>query len=585
MPSQLGDAERIKLFLNRSKSFDELVDNFDDEFDCYETLRDAAKDHLRSFDEYLRFYEICIEDGPTGLVYSELYRNAERSLKNMVTRGSDAGQRYPITSLAELDTRVQKYQDLGVDKITTEGVISTVLEHLYENEHDIVYEVCDNLLAESARPTAGAKLLTHARFVSVATSLDRDTDAFENYLNEFISDLPDPYPDDDRSGDALWSDSEEAAYSEPQKLDLAQASVVRQPDENRVAEYLYLDAVDVVERYRHAHRDQPMRAELQLCIKQINVLQSTFSEFFTNEQRTRLDSYLRVALAQEKSGKLWGSQQDERNRSDPDFRGAAAHFYKAAQLIKPIDETRFLKYFSKAVRSLASAATYEEHGTANGWAVTARLHEISVKVLLGIAQNGSEELNKTVNETVILHRCLRSRAEAVIACYNGTPEKIRDAVNDVWEMLDTGNVPVLFDTDFLKALDDIADALESEQNGAYAEGTDILNSIDRYEDKLPLSEYRSLLEIKSELLLDEYQTAQDIATTAFEEQTPIRVAATILAGEKPPVPRLKQEYTYPIIGVNDSAIWSLSLFLGSIQYTEESAPEMRDQLEQLILDL
>ena len=208
-----------------------------------------------------------------------------------------------------------------------------------------------------------------------------------------------------------------------------------------------------------------------------------------------------------------------------------------------------------------------------------------MKVLLGIAQNGSEELNKTVNETVILHRCLRSRAEAVIACYNGTPEEIRDAVNDVWEMLDTGNVPVLFDKDFLKALDDIADALESEQNGAYAEGTDILNSIDRYEDKLPLNEYRSLLEIKSELLLNEYQTAQDIATTAFEEQTPIRVAAAILAGEKPPVPRLKQEYTYPIIGVNDSAIWSLSLFLGSIQYTEESAPEMRDQLEHLILNL
>jgi hypothetical protein len=208
-----------------------------------------------------------------------------------------------------------------------------------------------------------------------------------------------------------------------------------------------------------------------------------------------------------------------------------------------------------------------------------------VKVLLGIAQNGSEELNKTVNETVILHRCLRSRAEAVIACYNGTPEEIRDAVNDVWEMLETGNVPVLFDTDFLKALDDIADALESEQNGAYAEGTDVLNSIDRYEDKLPLSEYRSLLEIKSELLLDEYQAARDIATTAFAEQTPIRVATEILAGEKPPVPRLTQEYTYPIIGVNDSTIWSLSLFLDSMQYLDQSDAEIRDQLEQLILDL
>lgn len=585
MSSHLSDAERIELFLNGAKSFDELAEDFDDEFDCYDRLRDAAKLHLRSFDDYLRFYEVCIEDGPTGLVYSQLSRNAERSLKNMVLRGSNAGQRYPINSLAELDARVSKYQDLGLDEITTEGVVSTVLEHLYETERGIVYEVCDNLLDESARSTAGAKLLTHARFVSVATSLDRDTDAFEYYLNEFISDLPDPYPDDDRSADELWSDSEDAAYAEPQKLDLAQTSIVRQPDESRVAEYLHLDAVDVVERYRHAHRDQPMLAELQLCINQINLLQYSFHEFFTDEQHIRLDSYLRVALGQVKSGKLWGSQQDERNRSDPDFRGAAAHFYKAAELIKPIDEKRFLKYFSKAVRNLASAATYEQHGPASGWAVNSQLHDISVRVLLGITLNGSEELNKTVNEIVVLHRCLRSQADAVVACYNGTPAEIRESVNDAWQMLDTGNVPVLLDTEFLKALEEIADALESEQNGAYAEASDILNSIDGYEDKLPLSEYKSLLDIKSELLLDEYQTAQDIAAREFEEQTPIRVAAAILAGDQPLVPRLKQEYTYPIIGVNDSAIYSLSLCLGSMQHTDDVNPEIMNQLETLVLEL
>ena len=585
MSSQLSDTERIELFLNGSKSFDELADDFDDEFDCYDSLRDAAKHHLRSFDEYLRFYEVCIEEGPTGLVYSQLFRNAERSLKNMVIRGSDAGQRYPINSLAELDTRVKKYRDLGLDEITTEGVVSTILEHLYENELDIVYEVCNNLLAESEQPTAGVKLLTHARFASVAASLGRDTEAFEYYLDEFVSDLPNPYPDDERSADELWSASEDKAYSEPQKLELAQASVVRQPDETHVAEYLYLDAVDVVERYRHAHRDQPMRAELQLCITQINLLQYNFSEFLTEEQSTRLESYLRVALGHEKSGTLWGSQQDKRNRSDPDFREAAAHFHKAAQLIKPIDKKRFLKYFSKAVRNLATSATYEQHGPANGWTVSLQLHDVSVRILLGIASNDSEDMNKTVTQTVILHRCLRSQAEAVVACYNGTPEEIRDAVNDAWQMLDTGNVPVLFNTDFLKALDTIADAVESDQNGAYAEAIDILNSIDGYENKLPLSEYRCLLEIKSELLLDEYQKAQDIATKEFEEQTPIRVAAEILADENTSVPRLKNEYTSSIIGVDDSAIWSLSLFLDSMRYTDESAPEIMNQLETLILEL
>lgn len=270
MSSQFSDTQRLDLLLNGSKSFDELAADFNDEVDCYKSLREAAKQHLRSFDEYLRFYEVCSEEGPTGFVYSQLFRNAERSLKNMVIRGSDAGQRYPINSLVELDTRVKKYRDLGLDEITTEGVVSTVLEHMYENESDIVYEVCDNLLAESEPSTAGAKLLTHARFTSVATSLGRDTEAFEYYLDEFVSDLSNPYPDDERSADELWRASEHTAYSEPQKLELAQASVVRQPDGNRVAEYLYLDAVDVVERYRHTDRDQPTRAELQLCIKQTN---------------------------------------------------------------------------------------------------------------------------------------------------------------------------------------------------------------------------------------------------------------------------------------------------------------------------
>jgi hypothetical protein len=585
MSSQLDDAQRIELLLDGSKSFNELADDFNDEFECYEALRDAAKHHLRSFDEYLRFFEICIEDGPEGLVYSQLFRNTERSLKNMIIRGSDAGQRYPINSLVELDTRVKKYQDLGLDDITTEGVVSTVLEHLYEDESDIVYEVCDNLLADTERSTAGAKLLTHARFVSVATSLGRDTEAFEYYIDEFLSDLSNPLPDDERSADELWEASEDTPYSEPQKLELAQASVVQALDESRIAEYLYLDAVDVVERYRHSHRDQPMRAELQLCIKQINVLQYRFSEFLTEEQSTRLESYLRVALGQEKSGKLWGSQQDKRNRSDPDFRGAAAHFYKAAQIIKPIDEKRFLKYFSKAVRNLATSATYEQHGPANGWTVSLQLHDISVRILLSIASNGSEELNKVVTETVILHRCLRSRSEAVVACYNAKPEQIRDAVKDVWQMLDTGNVPVLFDTDFIKGLDTIAAVLELEQNGAYAEAIDKLNSIDGCDDKLPLTEYQSLLKIKSELLLDNYQTAREIATKEFEEQTPIRVATELLAGENPSIPRLKKAYTYPIIGVNDSVIWSLSLFLGSTRYTDESDPKMINQLETLVLEL
>lgn len=128
-------------------------------------------------------------------------------------------------------------------------------------------------------------------------------------------------------------------------------------------------------------------------------------------------------------------------------------------------------------------------------------------------------------------------------------------------MLNTGNVPVYIDRDLLKDLDSIADAFESEQQGEFAEAIDVLNPIDGY---------KNLLEVKNELVREEYEKARNVATSGFKEQTPIRVAVEILAGGEPGVPRFNEEYTYPIFGVDDSSIWSLSLFLDSMEYVCEN---------------
>ena len=387
MSSSISDAERVDLLLTGSMSFEEIAEDFDNEIDCYYSLQNASKTHLKSFKEYLHFYEVCIDQGPTGFVYSRLKRNAERSLKNMVIRGSDAGKRFPINSLSELDNRVKGYQELGLDRLTTESVVSTILEHIYTERGDSIYEICNSLLHDSNQPIMGKKLLVHARFVSVMISVDRDTEAFEYYSSEFLSDLPDPYPGDERSADELWERSEAAAYSETKKLKLAQSSVVRQPAERRLAEYLYLDARDTVERYRHGQH-KPKRAELQLCNHQIRLLQGKFSEIFTHEQNTRLRSYRSVVLGQESSGNWWTSQQDANNRPGPNYRRAATHFYRAAQIIRPIDRNRFLKYFSKAVRNAATAAIYENYGPANGWEVNLQLHNTAMRVLSSLGVNG-----------------------------------------------------------------------------------------------------------------------------------------------------------------------------------------------------
>lgn len=326
----------------------------------------------------------------------------------------------------------------------------------------------------------------------MATAVEQDTEAFEYYLSEFLSDLPDPYPEDDRSADELWERSEEAAYSETKKLELARSSVIRQPTERRLADYLYLDARDTVERYRHGHRKQPKRAELQLCRYQIRLLQGKFSEIFTEEQNTRLDSYLRVVKGQEKSGNWWSSQQDANNRPDPNYRDAAAHFYSAAQIIKPIDRNRFLKYFSKAVRNAATAAIYGNYGPANGWEVSSQLHNTAIGVLPSLGADGDAKVTETVNESFALHRYLGTQAEAVVACYEADPERIRESVNEIWQVLETGKIPIYIERDFLKALDTIADALEYEEEGAFTDAVRSSSRLRSLKNYCRLSSQRTL---------------------------------------------------------------------------------------------
>lgn len=585
MSTGISDAERVDLLISGSKSFEGIAEDFDDEIDCYDSLQNAAKTHLRSFEEYFRFYEVCIDQGPTGFVYSRLNRNAERSLKNMVVRGSDAGERFPITSLSELDNRVEGYRDLGLDGLTTGSVVSTILEHIYKKREDSVYEICDNLLHDSNQPIMGKKLLVHARFVSVTTSVDRDTKAFKYYLSEFLSDLPDPHPECEQSADELWERSERAAYSDTEKLKLAQSSVIRQTAERRLAEYLYLDAVDIVERYRHSHRDQPTRAELQLCIRQIRLLQGKFSEIFTGEQNTRLDSYLRVVQGQKSSGNWWSSQQDANNRPDPNYRKAASHFYSAAQIIKPIDRNRFLKYFSRAMRNAATAAIYEKYGPANGWKVSSQLHSTAMRVLSRLGADGDAKATETVHKSISLHRCLGSRADAVVACYGGNPERIRESVNEAWQVLKTGEVPVYINTDFLKDLDTIADALEYKAEGAFADAVKEFESIEVTEELLPTEQPESLEKIKSYLVREEYGSALEMAEKTFKEGAPIRTAVEILAREEAHTPRLTDDYTYPIIGVSDASIWSLGMVAEFIQSGDEVASGVADQLEKLVIEL
>lgn len=589
MSTDITPENRVDQLLSYSKKFDEIVEGFDDEIDCYYALQDAAKSHLRSFEDLIQFYEICIDQGPAGFIYSRLDRNAERSLKNMILQDSPAGKRFPINSLPELDNRVQSYRDLGLDGITTKSVVSTTLEHIYAKERevdvDLVYERCDNLLDESDQTIGGKKLLAHARFVSATSSVDRDTEAFDYYTSEFLSDLPDPYPEDQRSADELWERSEDAAYSETKKIKLAQSSLIRQSTELRLAEYLYLDAIDTVERYRHNQREKPKRAELQLCRDQITLLQSKLVEILKEDRNTRLSSYLDVVLGQLNSGNWWSSQQDTDIRPTPKYRNSATHFYSSAQIIKPIDRNRFIKYFGKAMRNAAVAARYENYGPANGWEVCLKLHDMAISVLSNLSEDDDTKINNTVEKSLALHRCLRFRAEAVLACYNGDLQRVRNSVDKAFQVLRTEEVPIYIEKETLKGLKQIAEALEHKEEGAFEEAVNKFNSIDIPEALISTEKPINIEKIKIDLIAEEYDDALDTAENSFNEGNPVRTAVEIIAGKEPHTPRMTEEYTYPIIGIDDASIWSLALVTEFIQQGDLADSEVSDELKQVLLEI
>jgi hypothetical protein len=589
MSSDKTNRERVDELLGGSRSYDEIEEDFDDEFDCYFGLLEAAKSHLRNFEDLVQFYDTLIEKGPTGLIYHDLKQKTNLSLKNMVLQDSPAGKRFPITSLSELDERVQTYRELGVEGITTKSVVSTTLEHIYAEQIDedlnIVYEICDNLLYDSGQSIDGQKLLTHARFVSVVNSVEIDSEAFDIYTNEFLSDLPDPYPEDPRSPDELWERSEEAAYSETKKVELAQSSLVRQYTESHLAEYLYLDAIDTVERYRHDQRKNPNRAELQLCNYQIQLLQNRFTEVLSQQRITRLRSYRNLVLGQLNSGNWWSSQQDIDIRPTPNYKKSAVNFYRAAQQIRPIDRNRFLKYFSKAIRNAAIAARYNDHGPANGWETCSQLHDMARGVLSNLSADDGAKITETVEESLALHRCLENRAEAVVACYDGDIERIRKSIDEAFETLRNDEVPIYIEKDILEGINRIADALEYKSEGESTNAVGVFDSIEIPRGLISTKKPKDLEKIKIHIKAEQYDRAYDIAKQTFDEGFPIRTAVEILAEKDGRRPGLKKEFTHPIVGVDDASIWSLALLTDFIHQEDSADAEMSEQLSKIILDL
>lgn len=585
-PSELQE------FVEDPRTFDELAADYDDDVACYTDLRDEAKRTLSSFDKYLEFYAASIEHGPTEFVFYDLNQNAVRSLKNMVLRSSRAGRRFPIASAAELQRRIDLYNELGVDSVTPRTTLFTIIEHILDDDSHAAHahQILDQLLAD--QPADGSELITllaRVRFVLATRSLHIDNPGLEIYMNELRDDIPDPLPEDDRTASELLTAAEKKSFADPKKIEFVQASLARQWDENVLREYLYLTACDTVERYRHQERDDPWRGELQVAVRQYDCLENIYEEELDTERIARIRSYRRLALAELQSGGRWRSLRDPGGLPESNFLSAGNHYFKAAQEIESVDAHRYIKYLSKAFRNHATAARHRELGRARGWHTTRLIHDRAINILTQHVEYfqsaesdiDTDSLTETIIGAVGTHKSRKHRAAAAIAFEHRTPEKMGEHLDEAWDHLDA--IPTYEPTDLLETLHTLSEALLFETQDLYKEATDQYQGIQS--NIIDIEKRVRLVGIKHDITQGNHQSALDTAETAFEENSPIRTAVQLITGESPSSPRIQPPLFEGLSAVNPETKWWFTMLTYLNSKSTQDSEFMQNQIKELLLDL
>jgi len=568
--------------------FETIASKFDDEIDCYETLLKKAKKSLSSFNELHHFYSIAIQEGPTESVLHDLDRNAARSLKNMVLGSSRSGRQFPIDSVEELQYRVDKYQALGEEVVTPESVVFTILEYLFDkDEHTAqAYERFRLLLnntseTDSSQNSELVTLLARSRFILAADMLSHKKRQLEPYIKEFLNDVPDPLPDDDRTATELLESAREKRYANPQKIDLVQSSLARQQDHETLVEYLYLSARDVPERYRHDSRDDPWRGELQLTRLQFQCLLNTFSESISERRETRLRSYRHLVIAEIKSGGRWRSQRAPEQLPEPNFLQASDRYSQATEKIWSVDQERGIKYLSKVFRQQAKGVQARGWGDADGWLQTIAIHSAAKQLLTNITPgDASDDLLQTVTETNILHTFLEHQAKAVVGFEQGKINQISKNVEAAREFVKPA--PVYVDTSLLKDLESLHEALQLEQDGMYSEALHTYNKADN--NKLDIQNRIKVVEIKQDVLNGDFDSAIENAESHFEN-TPILTIVELAAGRSPSSTSIKPPVFEHLSAVDPSTKWIFTHSADILSNINQESLRFSEQATEILLEL
>lgn len=508
MVTELTHAERAERLLETPEEYEELVEAYDNGVAFYEKTRSKIPQITNSFEEYLSYYQIFINRGPRSYIYSSLERNTNRSIKNMLLGSSDAGQEFRIHTLNEAAQRVQDYQDLGVEGTSLTGVVTTLLEELYE-EHppQFTYPVLSALLNSVPDDEQGAiELVARAQLVTGIHKSHYDERILEE-LDQYLCLTNDPRPKDNRSADELIKQANNHLYSDPELISLYGAALHRDPSITRLSEYLYFSARDVVERYRHQGQKQPTVGELRLSENQFTLVQMITTKD-DPEYVAYLQSYLHIARGIYESGRKWQSEQDPRKTKGPNFAKAAQEYLRAAAAIYGWNNERYIKYLTKSLRHAANAT--------DSWKAKVEIHDCAVVVLIEASQQIDDgDVSDVLEESKVRHEFWSQVAESYTQIERNNPDDAHDLAVAAEE--DLNKLEMDSSSYLLQRVITISECQILEQDGFYDDAVSRCADFDFDDEKIKARE--NIAQIKSYLEDGDLEIAKDYAQSEFGDNS------------------------------------------------------------------
>lgn len=576
----LTHAEVAKVLVNNPDRFDEFRREYGGDHELYEKVLSKCPTELETFDEFLSLYEILLERGPRDTVISNLERDLARSIKNMVLGDSKAGKAYPIDTLSELSDRVAQFDSLS-EQVTVPSerdIVLTTIEHIYAFEsHDRRSdELFDRLLADTdGVDDEAVEVLARARLVARLRDGIPSEDQVEQELDRYLTATVDPMPDDDQSAEELCQMIESARLANPELPVYYLAALHRRPEIGLLWETLYVQARDVVERFRHGDRTQPTRCELLLTTRQLSVVDRCTTTNWGAEQTAYVRSYRDVARAICATGGRWQSGREPNRWPAPDFDTATEAYFSAAEAIEGFDDARFVKYTSKGIRHAA-------HGT-DDWQARTRVHEYA-KVLfydLQLRNDFPPSVEETIESAVTIHEYRAAVARAHVQFRAGAFVDVIETVEKATELREELPQRTVKTTE-LELLTPLASARLAEADGEFETARERYSLIDTPDARVELR--RALAEIKACLERGDETNAVRIADEHFADSSLITAAVYAVAGRRPPT---EPPYEIPdsLPSANETSVSVLPLLIGLQSQALPLEEPLRDIIKQTILEL